>query len=126
MKTNYRYIKQQNAINEACRKYGLIAFRPSYHAKERDCNTVLIYTVEAYKYNTELDREYISKYGFAPDNSEYKKYILSLENTDINGMFSFDYMNFGKIDLKWNHEEEIIEKVIKEAAEKWKDEQTQT
>ena len=117
MKSNYRYIKQQTAINNACRKYGLIAFRPSYHAEENDCNTVLIYTAEAHKYNTELDREYKNKYGIYPDNSEYKQYILSLENTDKNGMFDFDFMNHGKIDLRGIHEEENIEKVIREAAE---------
>lgn len=126
IKTDYRYIQQQTAINNACRKYGLIAYRPDYHAETNDYNTVLIYTAEAHKYNTELDREYKKKYRIFPDNSQYKKYILSLENTDRNGMFDFDFMNHGKIDLRGIHEEETIENVIREAAEAWQNEQAQT
>lgn len=122
---NYNYVlnpiyqEQQQTISEICSKYGLILYYPDYHAKDNDCNTVLIYTKEAAEYNTKLEIEYQKKYSCYPSSEEYKKYICSFTNTDINGHFSYDFMNNGKIDLRsLNYKENIgnyIKKFIEEA-----------
>ena len=92
---NYRYKEQQEEINFICADLGLIPFRPNYHGDKKDKNTVLIYTRDNAKYNKELEKDD----PFARFE-QFKPYILYLENSDINGKFNFDFMNFGKIDLR--------------------------
>ena len=91
-----RYTQQQIAIKEACENLGLKAFYPSYHAAKNDCNTVLIYTQEAFEHNAEMDK-YEKEHGYRPQ--EDKKYLCWFENTDTNGRFSLSFMNRGSLVL---------------------------
>ncbi len=89
-----RYKMQQEAIKEVCEELGLVAFYPNYHSKDRDCNTVLVYTQEAHKFNEALP--YYASYN------EYAPYICSFENTNCNGWFDLNWLNHGKIDCRDN------------------------
>lgn len=109
---NARYAEQQKIINEICEKRGLVAFRPNYHAVTNDCNTVMIYSKAAHDHNQSLEKEYRQKYGAEPPLSLYKPFICFLENTDVNGIFSYDFMNRGTIDLRGLYFAEEIEKHI--------------
>ena len=111
---NWHYTEQQKAIREICDELGLVLYYPNYHALDRDCNTVMIYTKEAHKYNKELEKKW-AKYGMHPLNEEYQGYICCLENTNVNGHFSYDFMNHGKIDVRGLHfKEKIKEFIIKQ------------
>ena len=91
-----RYTQQQTAIKEACEILGLKAFYPNYHAAKNDNNTVLIYTQEAFDHNAWLDK-YEKEHGYRPQPD--MPFILSLENTDLNGKFSLEQMNRGSLVL---------------------------
>ena len=91
-----RYTQQQTAIKEACENLGLKVFYPNYHAAKNDCNTVLIYTQEAFEHNAEMDK-YEKEHGYRPQ--EDKKYLCWFENTDTNGQFSLSFMNRGSLVL---------------------------
>jgi hypothetical protein len=97
IETDYRYTSQQQALREICDELGLVYFRPNYHAKKGDCNTVLIYTKE--------------------DNQTY---VCALENTECNGYFSLDFMNYGRIDLRGLKTKEILKDHINLSLEKYK------
>ena len=111
---NSEYITQQRTIDRICEELGLVAYRPEYHALSPDCNTVLIYTKADHEYNKQLEAKW-RKLGLYPLESEYKCYLLALENTDINGCFSLRFMNRGKIDLRWLHFAEPIREAILQA-----------
>lgn len=110
--SDYRYREQQQFLNELAVRHGFVTFRPEYHAAPRDCNTVLLYTVEDAKHNREVDREPTSysrgeaadrmKYGGIQilDKYIYRDYVFAFENTDVNGHFNLDFANFGRIDLR--------------------------
>jgi len=98
------YKRQQEAIKEICQELNLIVYYPNYHADTQDKNTVLVYTPEAHEYNKQLP-EWAS-------NDQYKPYICSFENSDINGNFSLDWLNFGAIDCRGIHEKEKIKSYI--------------
>lgn len=107
-----RYREQQQFLNELAVRHGFITYLPAYHAAPRDCNTVLLYTLEDEKHNREVDREPVSysrseaadrmKYGNIEisDNFIYRDYVFAFENTDANGHFDLDFANFGRIDLR--------------------------
>lgn len=105
-----KYIEQQSAIRRVCNELGLTCYKPDYHAQKNDCNTVLIYWNDDHDYNMELDRQKV----FDP---AYRPYVVALVNTDKNGRFSLDYMNYGKIDLRdtdqMNPIREYLRSVIK-------------
>lgn len=94
-----RYEQQQKDIDEVCTELGLKAFRPNYHGKGTDCNTVLIYTIESERYNSEMESAYRKKYGFDPPAEYYRPYVCFLQNTDINGRFNLSFLNHGTVDL---------------------------
>lgn len=108
---NTEYIRQQRIIDEICFELGCIAYRPNYHAAFPDCNTVLIYTKADHDYNIELEKKW-KKYNLHPLESEYKKYVVFLENTDVNGCFNLRFMNRGNIDLRWNDFRQQIKNYI--------------
>lgn len=114
---NWHYTQQQKAIKEICEELGLILYRPDYHALDRDCNTIMIYTKEAHEYNKELEKKW-AKYGAHPFNEEYKRYICCLENTDANHHFSYEFMNGGRIDVRGLHYKEKIKEFIIKQYEK--------
>ena len=107
----YRYQEQQEFLDMLASKHGFVCFRPDYHAKTVDRNTVLLYTVEDAKHNREVDRQptHYTR-GEAADLSRawkqtiddkyvYRDAFWTFENTDRNGMFNYDYANHGTVDL---------------------------
>lgn len=109
-----QYKRQQEAIKKSCQELNLIAFYPNYHADQQDKNTVLIYTQEDHEYNKKLP-----SHAFSED---YKNYICYFENTDCNGCFDLNFLNYGSIDCRGINEKEkiksYIEKRLKEYNEK--------
>lgn len=110
--SEHRYREQQSFLNELAVRHGFVTFRPDYHAAPRDCNTVLLYTVEDAKHNREVDREPTSysrseahdrmKYGGIQISEKYiyRDYFFAFENTDRNGHYNLDFANFGRLDLR--------------------------
>lgn len=120
-----RYKEQQRALNDIASRFGAVAFRPDYHRKARDHNTVLFYTVEDAKFNMNVDRqaEREGTRGYSrseahdlkwvPDYLIYKDYFWSFSNDDQNGAMNLNYANFGKLDLRSSHWEEVLEGSIR-------------
>lgn len=112
MENNVRYKEQQAALNQIASELGVVASRPDYHGKTRDKNTVLFYTKEDEAHNRKVDLE-PSHYtqSEAHDRMKYQKvkipeqYIWrdpfwSFENSDSNGVLSYEFANFGRLDLR--------------------------
>lgn len=104
---NYQYTEQQQWIKNICSKLNVVAYYPNYHADKNDANTVLIYSKENHEFNRQLDRknDYIT---------ESKPYILSLQNTDINGRFDLNFMNHGQLDLRGSKAQEQLQTFIQQ------------
>lgn len=90
-----RYTQQQRAIDEIANRLGVVAFRPEYHGKEGDKNTVLFYTKADNAKCSELDKE-----GVPCDTPGYPRQFWSFENSDQNGRFDYGAANNGKLDLR--------------------------
>lgn len=101
---HWQYREQQKFLNEVAERLGVVCFRPEYHAKTRDKNTVLFYTKADDRRCRELDRQ-----GVACDNPIYPRHFWSFENSDRNGMFDFNFANFGKLDLRGFRWREALE-----------------
>lgn len=118
---DFRYREQQKALDEIATRFGVVAYRPEYHRKARDKNTVLFYTKEDAKHNRQVDREPIHysqseardrmKYQKVeiPDEYIWRDHFWSFENTDANGVLDYGFANFGKVDLRSSRWEEILE-----------------
>ena len=57
MESYDRYREQQQAIDEIAEKRGIVAFRPDYHGKQGNLNTVLFYLPEDAAHNRAVDKE---------------------------------------------------------------------
>lgn len=90
-----RYTQQQKAIDEIVNRLGIVAFRPEYHGKEGDKNTVLFYTKADNAKCRELDGA-----GVPCDAPGYPRQFWSFENSDQNGRFDYGAANNGKLDLR--------------------------
>lgn len=122
--SDIRYKHQQGFLNELAVKHGFATFRPDYHGLPRDCNTVLLYTMEDAKHNREVDREPTSyssseaadrkKYSgiIIADKYIYRDYFFAFENTDRNGHYDLDFANFGRLDLRGSDWHERLEGAI--------------
>lgn len=106
-----RYREQQTLFNQLAEQYGFCAYRPDYHAKPRDANTVLFYTLADEKHNRQVDRQ-PTRYsrseakdrmqaGIHIDEKHiYRDPFFSFENTDANGYYNTGFGNHGTIDLR--------------------------
>lgn len=101
---HWQYREQQKFLNEVAERLGVVCFRPEYHAKTRDKNTVLFYTKDDDRRCRELDRQ-----GVRCDDPSYPRHFWSFENSDRNGLFDFNFVNFGKLDLRGSRWREILE-----------------
>lgn len=106
---DHKYMQQQQAIKEVCNELGLIAYYPNYHADKTDKNTVIIYTKEGHEHN--------EKFNISSVDDE-KGRICSFQNTDINGQFDTNFMNYGKIDFRGKNAKEILKSHITQALQK--------
>ena len=106
-----RYVSQQSVIDRTVSEIGCVAFRPNYHGEKGDKNTVLFYTKEAAEFNAELDKK--EKNGEFVPNEAYANAFWSFENTDANGLGTYDFANYGRLDLRGLKEAEVIAGAIK-------------
>lgn len=105
---DHKYKIQQQAIKDTCEELNLIAYYPSYHADKTDKNTVIIYTKDGDEYNKTLHNN--------ASVDEEKGRVCEFENTDINGHFDTDFMNYGKLDFRsMKDAKEIIKTYIENA-----------
>lgn len=100
-----RYLRQQQAIKNACEELGLVPFYPDYHGMAGDKNTVIVYTKEDAVYNEEQD---------GASRPEYRPFLWNFENSDVNGKESYDFANHGQLDLR-GHEEKVLRGAIRTA-----------
>lgn len=115
------YIEQQRALDEIASKLGVVAYRPDYHRKDRDKNTVLFYTREDEEHNRFVDKQptrYTAneaadrmKYNRVEIPSEfvYRNSFWSFENSDANGMLDYRFANYGKLDLRGIRWKDVLE-----------------
>ncbi len=100
---------------------GVVAYRPDYHRKDRDKNTVLFYLPDDAEHNRKVDREPthytrseahdLMKYGKVniPDRYIWRDPFWSFENSDVNGMLDYSFANYGKLDLRTNRWVDVLE-----------------
>lgn len=121
---DHRYREQQEFLNHLAVKHGFATYRPTYHAAPRDKNTVLLYTLDDEKHNRHVDSQPVTysrseaahrmEYGgfVIADDCIYRDPFFSFENTDANGMFDTQFVNFGKIDLRGTEWRDRLEGAI--------------
>lgn len=85
---DHRYAVQQMIIDTVAAQHGLKVFRPDYHARNGDHNTVLLYTPQDFEYNKGLDK---SIQCFSVANEKHRAPVWSFSNTNINNEFDLDY-----------------------------------
>jgi len=81
----FRYEVQQRALDKIAANLGVTAYRPDYHGKGDDKNTVFFFLPE--------EEALIS--GYVSPN-----YFWVFENTDCNGVKNLEYAKHGEIDLQ--------------------------
>lgn len=120
---DYRYGLQQDFLNSLSKKYGFCCYRPDYHGLSGDANTVLFYTLEAEKHNQEVDKKPVHYStsearlygGVIPEEYIYQDAFWTFANTDVNGMLSYEFANFGKLDLRALNWKEVLEEAVVKA-----------
>ncbi len=113
---HWQYREQQKFLDEVAERLGVVCFRPEYHAKTRDKNTVLFYTVEDHDHNRQVDRQAI-QYSRTQANDLhcyderfiYRDSFWWFENSDRNGLYDFNFANFGKLELRGPRWGEVLE-----------------
>ena len=105
-------MEQQRQLDELAQEMNAVAYRPDYHGRTGDPNTILFYTKEDDERNRELERsgEIITRSQFDDmkwhrmDTSGLKDrverpYFFVFQNDDINGQYDVRYANHGRFDL---------------------------
>lgn len=115
-----RYREQQRLIDRVAGELGVVAFRPDYHGKIRDGNTVLFYLPEDAAYNREVDKQPVQYsrgmaelYHCNDPKYIYRDFFWSFENTDANGDLRFDFANRGSLDLRGLRWRDVLEGAIR-------------
>lgn len=102
-----RYTQQQKALDEIATKLGVVAYRPDYHGRTGDKNTVLFYLKEDERHNRKVDRQPV-RYSRSEARDRkmdvngdcvYRDHFWSFENSDANGLFDMGLANNGKLNL---------------------------
>lgn len=89
------YTAQQEVLDKIGEMLGVKVYRPDYHAAKDDKNTVLFYIPEEYECAVEMEKQ-----GCDQLSKDYPRCFWFFENSDINGNFSLDFANNGKIDMR--------------------------
>lgn len=120
MENNIQYKEQQAELNKIASELGVVVYRPDYHGKARDKNTVLFYTEGDDAHNRMVDLEPHSyTRAEAHDCMKYQKVKIpekfvwrdpfwSFENTNVNGVLSYEFANFGRLDLRSIRWKEVL------------------
>lgn len=96
---NMRMIQERD-FDDVASRLGVVAYRPEYHGKGNDKNTVLFYTKEDHKKNLELERSGTMITTSQADAMKWHRmslagledqierpYFFWFENSDINGHY---------------------------------------
>lgn len=124
--------EQQRRLDEVAREIGAVAYRPDYHGKTGDANTVLFYTKEDEEHNRELERggEMVTRSQLEDmkwrrmdtsglEDKVERPYFFVFQNDDINGRYDVRYANHGKFDLyKLDGMDDLLD-AIREAHQKY-------
>lgn len=103
-----RYTEQQTALSWIASKLGVVAYRPDYHGKTGDKNTVLFYLKQDEEHNRKVDKQPVHySRSEARDmgmdvngDCVYRDHFFAFENSNVNGQLDMDFANFGKTDLR--------------------------
>lgn len=112
----WQYDEQQEFFDEAAARLGVICYRPEYHGKDGDKNTVLFYTKEDEAHNRKVDKQ-IVQYSrseaqdrhITDERCIYRDHFWSFENSDRNGVYDCDFGNFGQLDLRRSNWKDVLE-----------------
>lgn len=104
------YKRQQALFDCLAAENGFICFRPNYHGKGKDANTVLFYTLEDHAFNENQEKTGVS-YAVGCE-CRYKKPFFTFENTDANGFLSYEFGNHGQIDLRGIRAEDTLKGAV--------------
>ena len=118
-----QYAQQQKTIDDIARELGVVAYRPDYHGKDRDKNTVLLYLKRDAEHNRKVDCQPVHySRSEARDlkmdvngDCVYRDHFWSFENSDSNGMLDMRFANAGKIDLRGIRWKTVLEGHIRYA-----------
>lgn len=118
-----QYAQQQKTIDDIARELGVVAYRPDYHGKDGDKNTVLLYLKQDAEYNRKVDCQPVHySRSEARDlkmdvngDCVYRDHFWSFENSDSNGMLDMRFANSGKIDLRGIRWKTVLEGHIRYA-----------
>lgn len=76
---------------------------------KKDPNTVLFYTKEANEYNNTLDKEF----GLSIcDERYYRSFFWRFSNIDADGETSYDFANYGDVDMRGDDAEAKLEAAV--------------
>lgn len=118
-----QYAQQQKTIDDIARELGVVAYRPDYHGKARDKNTVLLYLKRDAEHNRKVDCQPVHySRSEARDlkmdvngDCVYRDHFWSFENSNSNGMRDMRFANSGKIDLRGIRWKTVLEGHIRYA-----------
>ena len=116
----YQYQEQQHFLNELASKLHVVAFRPEYHGKENDANTVLFYLKADAEHNemvdkqdTQYSRTFAQLYHIQDERYIYRDHFWSFQNTDCNGRLDYGYANNGSLQLSTTKLKERLEGALR-------------
>lgn len=101
--------QQQTFLNILAYQMNVVAFRPDYHAKDDDKNTVMFYMLEDEVYNRQIE----AKYQGNPPSEMYRKPFFTFENSDTNNFATYCFANHGSIDLRSADWQIVLEAAIR-------------
>lgn len=126
--TNYENI--MNIMARIANELNVTMFKPEYHGKNNDRNTVLFYTNEDEEHNKKVDAQDV-QYSQAEadfmaktqnyhvdDRFVYRNHFWSYETSDVNNMLDYNFANHGEIDFRGKDIYETLKTVIAEALRK--------
>lgn len=122
-----KYEIQQNFLAQLAEELGVEVYRPDYHRKSGDKNTLLFYTKEAAAHNRLVDK--LSRGYTGSEARDAKKYcgvtippeqvyqdsFWWFENSDVNGQLNLDFANFGRLDLRSDRWQDALRGAVKVA-----------
>lgn len=121
------YEQQQLALDEIAGELGVVCYRPHYHGVGGDKNTVMVYTLEDAAYSFLMNEKESESFADMAEKLRPPKcdeiiprdiapnYFWQFENSDADGVLSYDFANVGKIDLRSDRWCEILKGAIQVA-----------
>lgn len=125
---NLRMIQERD-FDDVASCLGVVAYRPEYHGKGNDKNTVLFYTKEDHEKNLELERSGTMITSSQVEDMKWRRmsldgledriersYFFWFENSDLNGFYDLGFANHGTLDLRYDRRK-VLYAAVKAALE---------